>query len=89
MSDNSQPAEGHFAAVIDEQKPAASDRELLPAGADDATGKLNGLRCVFQEHPWKAVLGIITAAGVLIGAGYFIGNAFVYEGTDDELSGNA
>ena len=32
MSDNTHPAQGHFAAVIDEQMPAASERELLPAG---------------------------------------------------------
>jgi len=83
MSDNSQPAEGHFAAVIDEDIPAASDRELLPAGADTATGKLRGVRRAFQEHPWKAVLGTIAAMAILLSAGYFLRNAFLYEGTDD------
>jgi membrane fusion protein (multidrug efflux system) len=41
------------------------------------------VRRAFQEHPWKAVLGIIAAVAVLLGAGYFLRNAFVYEGTDD------
>src|SRR5580692_6313768 len=83
MSDNSQPAEGHFAGVIGEQIPAASDREFLPAGAHNAAGKRSGVRRAFQEQPWKVVLGIIAAAAVLLGAGYFIRNAFLYEGTDD------
>jgi membrane fusion protein (multidrug efflux system) len=83
MSDNGQPAEGHFATVIDERMPAASDRELLPSGGDKATGKLSGARRTFRERPWRAVLGIIAVAAVLLGAGYFIRDAFVYEGTDD------
>jgi membrane fusion protein (multidrug efflux system) len=83
MSENSQPAEGHSAGMIDEQIPAVSDRDLLPAGADNAIGKLSGVRRAFQEQSWKAVLGIIAAATVLLGAGYFIRNAFLYEGTDD------
>jgi membrane fusion protein, multidrug efflux system len=83
MSDNSQPAEGLFAVAIDEQIGAASDRELLSAGAANGTGKLSVVRRAFQEHPSKAILAIIALAGVLPGAGYFIRNAFVYEGTDD------
>src|ERR1700688_3435823 len=82
MSDNGQPADEHFAAVIEEDIPDASDREPLPAGAGTATGRLS-VRRAFQEHPWKAVLGIIAAMAVLLGAGYFLRNAFVYEGTDD------
>jgi membrane fusion protein (multidrug efflux system) len=81
MSDNSQPVD--CTAVIDEQIPARSDRERLPAGANTATGKLSGARRGFEDHPWQAVLGIIAAAGILLGAGYFIRNAFLYEGTDD------
>ena len=83
MSNNGQPPERRSASVIEEDIPDASDRELLPAGADTATGKTSGVRRAFQEHPWKAILGIITLAGILLGAGYFIRNAFVYEGTDD------
>jgi membrane fusion protein (multidrug efflux system) len=83
MSDNSQPAEGHFAVAIDEQIRAASDRELLSADANNGTGRLSVVRRVFQEHPWKAILAIIALAGVLLGGGYFIRNAFLYEGTDD------
>jgi membrane fusion protein (multidrug efflux system) len=83
MSDNSQSAEGHFAVAIDEQIRSASDRELLSAGANNGTGRLSVVRRVFQEHPWKAILAIIALAGVLLGAGYFIHNAFLYEGTDD------
>jgi membrane fusion protein (multidrug efflux system) len=83
MSDDSQTAEGHFAGVIDEQIPAASDRELPPNDAENGTRKLSGVRHKFQERAWKAVLGIIAAAAVLLGAGYFIRNAFLYEGTDD------
>ena len=83
MSNNGQRAERHFAAVIEEDIPDASDREPLPAGADTTTGKLSGVRRAFQEHPWKTVLGVIAAMAVLLGAGYFLRNAFVYEGTDD------
>jgi membrane fusion protein, multidrug efflux system len=83
MSNNGQPEDGHFAAVIEEDIPDASDREPLPAGAGTATGKLSGVRRAFEEHPWKAVLGIIAAVAVLLGAGYFLRNAFVHEGTDD------
>jgi len=83
MSNNGQPAERRSASVIEEDIPDASDRELLPSGADTATGKLSGVRRAFQEHPWKAILGIITLGGILLGAGYFVRNAFVYEGTDD------
>ena len=83
MSDNGQPARGHSAAVIDEQVPAASDRELLPSGADKSTDKLSGVRRTLQEHPWKAVIGVIAAVAVLLSAGYFIHNTFLYEGTDD------
>jgi membrane fusion protein, multidrug efflux system len=83
MSDNTQPAQGHFAAVIDEQMPAAADRELLPAGTDSTTGELSSVRRAFQAHPWKGILGIFAAIVILLGAGYFLRNAFVYEGTDD------
>ena len=83
MSNNGQPAQKHFAAVIDEDIPAVSDREPLPASADAATEKLSGVRRAVQEHPWKAVLGIIAAMAILLGAGYFLRKAFVYEGTDD------
>jgi len=83
MSDNSQPAHGHFTAVIDEQTPAGFDRELLPGGVDKPTRELSALRRTFQEHPWTAILGISVALAVLLGVGYFIRNAFLYEGTDD------
>ncbi len=83
MSSNGQPAQKHFAAVIDEDISAVSDREPLPASSDTATEKLSGVRRVFQEHPWKAVLGIIAAIAVLLAAAYFLRSAFVYEGTDD------
>jgi membrane fusion protein (multidrug efflux system) len=83
MSDKGQPARGHFTVVIDEQMPTASDRELLPSGADKPTDKLSGVRRTLQEHPWKAVIGLIAAVAVLPSAGYFIRNAFLYEGTDD------
>ncbi len=72
MSDNGQPAQGHSAAVIDEQLPAASDREPLSANAHLATEKLSGVRRTLQEHPWKAVIGLIAAVAVLLSAGYFI-----------------
>jgi membrane fusion protein, multidrug efflux system len=83
MSDNGQPAERHSASAIEEYIPDASNRELLPAGPDTATRELSGVRRAFQEHPWRAILGIITLAGILLGAGYFIRNAFIYEATDD------
>ena len=83
MSDNGQQAAKHFAAVIEEDLPDVSDLEPLPAGVDTATGKLSGVRSAFQEHPWKGVLGVIAAVAVLLGAGYFLRSAFLYEGTDD------
>jgi len=83
MSDNGQPAQEHFTTVIDEQMPAGSDRELLPGGIDKPTGKLSALRRKCQKHPWTAIFGISVALAVLLGVGYFIRNAFLYEGTDD------
>jgi membrane fusion protein, multidrug efflux system len=83
MSNNTQPGRGHSAAVIDEQIPATKECELVSGSDDKANGKFSGVHGRFQQHPWKAILVIIAAAAVLLGAGYFIRNALVYEGTDD------
>jgi membrane fusion protein, multidrug efflux system len=71
------------AAVIEEQTPAGAEREIATSDTDKETRKVSRAHRVFQEHPWKAILGLIVSAAVLLGTGYFIRNALLYESTDD------
>ncbi len=48
----------HSATVIEEQMPAAAERELVTSDTDKETRKPSGARRIFQKHPWKAILGL-------------------------------
>jgi membrane fusion protein (multidrug efflux system) len=54
--------------------------EVAVPKADEEGAKVNRVRGLLQEHPWK-ILAILLA--VLLGAGYVIRSAFLYEDTDD------
>jgi hypothetical protein len=48
----------HPAVVVEEQMPAAAERELVTSDTDKETRKPSGARRIFQEHPWKAIFGL-------------------------------
>ncbi len=48
----------HPAVVVEEQMPAAAERELVTSDTDKETRKPSGARRIFQKHPWKAILGL-------------------------------
>src|SRR6266550_6647499 len=70
----------HTAAMTEESRPSEVRSEVAVPDPEKGGTKVSGARRVLQDHPRK-ILAILLA--VLLGAGYFIRNAFFYEDTDD------
>ena len=78
MSENARAA-----VVSEEQVPASSQPASLPEETVNDEGGVSALRRSVGQHPWKAAVVAVVAAVFLLFAGYFLRNAFLYEGTDD------
>ena len=70
----------HTAVLTEEGHPSGVRPETAVPNADKQGAKVSPGRRLLQEHPGM-ILAIVLA--LLLGGGYFIRNAFVYEGTDD------
>src|SRR6266478_6738811 len=70
----------HTTVMTDEGRPSEVRSEVAVPDPKKGGAKVSGARRVLQDHPRK-ILAILL--GVLLGGGYFIRNAFLYEDTDD------
>jgi membrane fusion protein (multidrug efflux system) len=81
MRDDNGDSDGkHTAVLTEEGHPSGVRPETAVPNADKQGAKVSPRRRLLQEHP-GTILAIVLA--LLLGGGYFIRNAFVYEGTDD------
>src|SRR5258708_15922025 len=78
--DNGDSGGKHTAVLTEEGHPSGVRPETAVPNADKQGAKVSPGRRLLQEHPGM-ILAIVLA--LLLGGGYFIRNAFVYEGTDD------
>jgi membrane fusion protein, multidrug efflux system len=78
--DNGDSGGKHTAVLTEEGHPSGVRPETDVPNADKQGAKVNPGRRLLQEHP-GTILAIVLA--LFLGGGYFIRNAFVYEGTDD------
>lgn len=78
--DNGDSSRKHTAVATEEGEPSGVRPGAAVLDADEQGAKLGRARGLLQEHP-PIILAILLA--VLLGGGYFIRNAFLYEDTDD------
>jgi len=78
--DNGDSGGRNTAVATEEVRPSGVRPRAAVPDADEQGAKVSGARRLLQDHP-GIILAILLA--VLLGGGYFIRNAFVYEGTDD------
>jgi membrane fusion protein, multidrug efflux system len=73
----------HSAVVTSEGSPAGERSEAPVPDAEKGSTSVSRSRRTLQDHPRKALAGFIILLAVVLGALYFIRNAFLYESTDD------
>jgi membrane fusion protein (multidrug efflux system) len=78
--DNGDSVGKHTAVATEEGRPSGVRPQAALPDADEQGAKVSRARGLLQDHP-AIILAIFLA--VLLGGGYFIRNALVYEGTDD------
>jgi membrane fusion protein (multidrug efflux system) len=84
MPANNEDSTGkHTGVVTEEGTPPGAEYKVSLPDTDQKTAKLNPARRGLWEHPGRALAAVIALLAILVGAGYFIRNAFRYENTDD------
>src|SRR6266481_3604234 len=73
----------HPAVVTEEGSSSGMQSEMPVSDAENGRTKVSQARRTLQDHPRKALAGLIIVLAVVLGVGYFIRNAFLVEGTDD------
>src|ERR1700722_2330639 len=81
--DNRNSIREHAAVVTEERESSALPPDVPVSDADTGGTKRSQARRVFQGHPGRIVAAFIVVLAVVLGAAYFIRNAFLFEGTDD------
>jgi membrane fusion protein, multidrug efflux system len=80
---NGDSSRKHSAAVTEESTPSGMQPEMPVSDAEKGRTKVSQARRALQDHPRKALAGLIILLAVVLGVGYFIRNAFLFESTDD------
>jgi membrane fusion protein, multidrug efflux system len=73
----------HSAVVTSEGSPTRERSEAPVPDSERGNTSVNRSRRTLQDHPRKALAGFIVLLAVVLGALYFIRNAFLFESTDD------
>jgi membrane fusion protein (multidrug efflux system) len=79
-NDNGDSGGRHTAVATEEGQASGVRPEVAGLDADEPGAKVSRPRRLLQDHP-GIILAVLLA--VLLGGGYFIRNAFLYEDTDD------
>jgi membrane fusion protein, multidrug efflux system len=69
--------------VTEQGEPSGIRSEVVQPSADTGGTKLSRDRRVLQGHPGKVLAALIVLLALVLGTGYFVRNAFLFEGTDD------
>ncbi len=80
---NGDSSRKHSAVVIGENSPTGERSETPVLESQERGTQVSHARRALQDHPRKALAGIIIILVVVAGAVYFIRNAFLFESTDD------
>src|SRR5262245_38043622 len=66
-------------------EPPVATPEPAPDLAEEIAPPRKGGRIgrLYREHPRRTIAGVVALLAILLGLGYFIRNAFLYEDTDD------
>jgi membrane fusion protein, multidrug efflux system len=73
----------HSAVVTSEASPPGERSEASVSDSEKRGTSVSRSRRALQDHPRKALAGFIILFAVVLGAVYFIRNAFLFESTDD------
>src|ERR1700723_310350 len=73
----------HSAVVTSEGSPTGERSGAPVPDSERGNTSVNRSRRTLQDHPRKALAGFIVLLAVVLGALYFIRNAFLFESTDD------
>jgi membrane fusion protein, multidrug efflux system len=73
----------HSAVVTGEGSPAGERSEAPVPNSEKGSTSVSRSGRTLQDHPRKALAGFIILLAVVLGALYFIRNAFLFESTDD------
>src|SRR6202041_1572419 len=73
----------HSAVVASEGRPTGERSEAPVPDSEKGNTSVNRSRRTLQDHPRKALARFIVLLAVVLGALYFIRNAFLFESTDD------
>src|SRR4029077_3186794 len=82
-ANNGDSSKKHRAVMTEERSPSGVQSDMVVSDAEKGGTKVGQARRTLQDHPGKAFAGLTILLAVVLGAGYFIRNAFLFEGTDD------
>ena len=82
MSNNNRTSTTEPAALQDEVRVVVDARPQSQTSAEDS-GRISRLLHGLREHPVKILAAAVVLLAMLVTAGYFVRNVFLYEGTDD------
>jgi membrane fusion protein, multidrug efflux system len=82
-ANNGDSSKKHRAVMTEERSPSGVQSDMVVSDAEKGGTKVGQARRALQDHPRKAFAGLTILLAVVLGAGYFIRNAFLFEGTDD------
>src|ERR1700720_883865 len=82
-ANNGDSSRKHPAVATEEGSPSEVQSGMVVSDAEKGGTNVGQARRALQDHPRKALAGLTILLALVLGTGYFVRNAFLFEGTDD------